>query len=92
LKNVLLTLKKIAMIEVFSGSYFEAMNVRNLLEGNEISVFTQNEYMSNIEPWVVASGGLNPVKLQVDELDLDASKIIVEDYLKGNNNLETENE
>lgn len=80
------------MVEVFSGSYFEAMNVRNLLEGNEISVFTQNEYMSNIEPWVVASGGLNPVKLQVDELDLDASKIIVEDYLKGNNNLETENE
>ncbi|PVX46329.1 putative signal transducing protein [Flavobacterium sp. 103] len=78
------------MVEVFSGSYFEAMNVRNLLEGNEIFVFTQNEYMSNIEPWVVASGGLNPVKLQVDELDLDASNIIVEDYLNGNNNLEIE--
>ena len=78
------------MVELFSGSYFEAMNVRNLLEGKEISVFTQNEYMSNIEPWVVASGGLNPVKLQVDELDLDASKIIIEDYLKGNNNLEIE--
>jgi len=77
------------MVEVFSGSYFEAMNVRNLLEGNEIFVFTQNEHMSNIEPWVVASGGLNPVKLQVNELDLEASKIIVEDYLKGNNNLET---
>jgi hypothetical protein len=77
------------MVVVFSGSYFEAMNVRNLLEGNEIFVFTQNEHMSNIEPWVVASGGLNPVKLQVNELDLEASKIIVEDYLKGNNNLET---
>ncbi|WP_264566518.1 DUF2007 domain-containing protein [Flavobacterium sp. N3904] len=80
------------MVEVFSGSYFEAMNVRNLLEGKEISVFTQNEYMSNIEPWVVASGGLNPVKLQVDELDFDASKIIIEDYLNGNNNLETEDQ
>lgn len=78
------------MVEVFSGSYFEAMNVRNLLEEKEISVFTQNEYMSNIEPWVVASGGLNPVKLQVDELDLDASKIIIEDYLNGNYNLEIE--
>jgi hypothetical protein len=77
------------MVEVFRGSYFEAMNVRNLLEGKEISVFAQNEYMSNIEPWVVASGGLNPVKLQVDELDLDASKTIIEDYLNGNNNLET---
>jgi hypothetical protein len=77
------------MVEVFRGSYFEAMNVRNLLEGNEISVFAQNEYMSNIEPWVVASGGLNPVKLQVDELDFDASKTIINDYLNGNNNLET---
>jgi hypothetical protein len=76
------------MVEVFSGSFFEAMNVRNLLEGKEISVFTQNEYMSNIEPWVVASGGLNPVKLQVDEFDLDVSKTIIEDYLNGNNNLE----
>jgi hypothetical protein len=45
--------------------------------------------MSNIEPWVVASGGLNPVKLQVHELDLAESKIIVEDYLNGNNNFET---
>jgi len=78
------------MVEVFSGSYFEAMNVRNLLERKEISVFTQNEYMSNIEPWVVTSGGLNPVKLQVDELDFEASKIIIEDYLNGNNNLEIE--
>lgn len=78
------------MIAVFSGSYFEAMNVRNLLEEKEISVFTQNEYMSNIEPWVVASGGLNPVKLQVDESDFDEAKIIIEDYLSGINTLETE--
>ena len=75
------------MVEVFSGSYFEAMNVRNLLEEKEISVFAQNEYMSNIEPWVVASGGLNPVKLQVDELDFEVSKKIIEDYLNGNYNL-----
>ncbi|PKB17182.1 putative signal transducing protein [Flavobacterium sp. 5] len=75
------------MVEVFSGSYFEAMNVRNLLEVNEISVFTQNEFMSNIEPWVVASGGLNAVKLQVDQLDLDAARVIIEDYLKGINDL-----
>jgi hypothetical protein len=77
------------MVVVFSGSYFEAMNVRNLLEGKEISVFTQNEYMSSIEPWVVTSGGLNPVKLQVDESDLEASKEIIGDYLNGSNNLET---
>jgi hypothetical protein len=75
---------------VFSGSYFEAMNVRNLLEEKEISVFSQNEYMSNIEPWVVASGGFNPVKLQVVETDFDEAKLVIEDYLNGINNLETE--
>ena len=76
------------MIVVFNGPYFEAMNVRNLLEEKEITVFTQNEYMSSIEPWVVTSGGLNPVKLQVDESDFEDAKSIVKDYLDGNNNLE----
>jgi hypothetical protein len=75
------------MIVVFSGSYFEAMNVRNLLESKGISVFSQNEYISNIEPWVVTSGGANPVKLQIDEADFDEAKNIIEDYLAGNNSL-----
>lgn len=78
------------MIIVFNGAYFEAMNVRNLLEEKGISVFVQNEYMSNIEPWVVTSGGLNPVKLQVDETDFDESTKIVKNYLAGNNSLEVE--
>jgi hypothetical protein len=75
------------MIVVFSGSYFEAMNVRNLLESKGISVFSQNEYMSNIEPWVVTSGGVNPLKLQIDEADFDDAKKTIEDYLAGNNSL-----
>ena len=75
------------MIVVFNGPYFEAMNVRNLLESKGISVFSQNEYMSNIEPWVVTSGGVNPVKLQIDEADLDEAKKTIEDYLAGNNSL-----
>ena len=76
------------MIIVFNGPYFEAMNVRNLLEEKKISVFIQNEYMSSIEPCVVTSGGLNPVKLQVDESDYEQAKKIIEDYISGNNNLE----
>lgn len=66
------------------------MNVKNLLEEKEILVFTQNEYMSNIEPWVVASGGLNPVKLQVDESDFEQAESIIKNYLDVNNILETE--
>lgn len=72
------------MKAIFDGSYFEAMNVRNLLEGLGITVFVQNEYMSTIEPWVVTSGGLNPVKLQVNEDDLEKTKQIVDNYRKQN--------
>jgi len=78
------------MIVVFNGAYFEAMNVKNLLEAKDVSVFIQNEYMSNIEPWVITSGGLNPVKLQVDESDFGKAKNIINDYLDGNYNLEVE--
>ncbi len=66
------------------------MNVKNLLEEKEITVFIQNEYMSSIEPWVVTSGGFNPVKLQVDESDFNQAESIIKNYLDGNNILETE--
>jgi hypothetical protein len=76
---------------IFDGSYFEAMNVRNLLEGAGITVFVQNEYMSTIEPWVVTSGGLNPVKLQLNEDDFEQAESIIMNYLDGNINIEKEN-
>jgi hypothetical protein len=76
---------------IFDGPYFEAMNVRNLLDGAGITVFVQNEYMSTIEPWVVTSGGLNPVKLQVNEDDFEQAESIIMNYLDGNINIEKEN-
>lgn len=78
------------MINIFNGTVTEAMAIRNLLESNNIEVFTQNEYMSNIQPWTVTSGGFNPVTLKVDEQDLDAAVKIIEDFQKGNLSLETE--
>lgn len=68
------------MIDLFSGTYFEAMNMKGLLESNNIKVFTLNENMSNIEPWIVTAGGFNPVILKVSEEDLERAKEIVEDY------------
>jgi hypothetical protein len=76
---------------IFNGSYFEAMNLRNLLETAAITVFVQNEYMSTIEPWVVTSGGLNPVKLQVNEDNFEKAESIIKNYLDGNKNIEKEN-
>ena len=75
------------MISIFTGTYVEAMNIRNLLESNNIEVFIQNEYMSIIEP-VVTPGGLNPVILKVNEADLERASKIIEDFQSGNLDLE----
>lgn len=79
------------MKEVFSGTYLEAMNVRNLLENDGIKVFAQNEFLSNIDPWGVAAGGLNPLKLQVNEDDFEQAESIIKNYLDGYINIEKEN-
>lgn len=76
------------MLTIFTGTFTEAINIRNLLEINNIEVFTLNEFMSNIEPWAVSSGGFNPVILQVGSDDFEAAKKIIEAYTNGNLNLE----
>ncbi len=69
------------MVDLFRGSYFEVMNMKNLLESYNIDVFVLNENMSIIEPWVVTAGGFNPVTLRVNEEDFEKAKAIVEEYL-----------
>ncbi len=71
------------MTNIFTGEFIEAMNIRNLLENENIEVFTVNEYMSSIEPWVVSPGGFKPVLLQVNDEDFKNAKKVVEDYRSG---------
>jgi hypothetical protein len=73
---------------IFSGSYIEAMNIKNLFENNAISVFTANEYMFSIQPWSVSAGGSASAILKVHEKELDNAKKIIDDYNKGEYNLE----
>ena len=82
------------MENIFSGTFSETMNVRNLLENINIQVFTENENMANIEPWAISSGGFNPVMLKINDKDFEKAKKIIEDYESGNLNIgieETEN-
>jgi len=71
------------MVEVFRGSYIEAMNMKNLLENSNIVVFTANEYMSIIDPWSVAAGGYVPAILKVNKEDYDNAKKVVDDFNNG---------
>ena len=76
------------MINIFRGTFSETMNIRNLLENTNIQVFTENENMANIQPWAISSGGFNPVILKVKEDDFEKAKKLIEDYEKGNLNIE----
>lgn len=69
------------MVDFFRGSYFEAMNVMNLLENNDVDVCVLSENMAIIEPWVVTSGGFNPVTIRVNEEDVEKAQAVVKEYL-----------
>lgn len=71
------------MIKIFSGSYAETMNVKNLLENIPIDVFVLNQNMGTIEPWVVTSGGLNAVTLTINEEDFEKAATLIEAYKSG---------
>ena len=75
------------MKNLFSGTFSETMNVRNLLENINIEIFTENENMANIEPWAISSGGFNPVILKINDKDFEKAKKIIEDYESGNLNI-----
>ncbi|MEI7509387.1 MAG: DUF2007 domain-containing protein [Flavobacterium sp.] len=76
IKNLILKV----MVDFFRGSYFEAMNIKNLLENNDVDVFVLNENMAILEPWVVTAAGFNPVTLRVNEVNLEKAKSIMEEY------------
>lgn len=78
------------MVDIFRGTHSETMNIRNLIENNNIEVFTVNELMSTLEPWTVTSGGFNPVTLKVKVEDFQAAREIVFNFENGNLDLEKE--
>ena len=78
------------MIEIFSGTFIEAISVKNLLQNASIEVFTANEHLSNLQPWAVSSGGMNTSILKVKKDDFENAKKILLDYENGNLNLENQ--
>ncbi len=75
------------MTEIFNGDYFEVINIKNLLERNNIIAFIVNETTSILEPWTITSGGFKPVTLKVNNIDCMAAKRIIEIYVDNGFNL-----
>lgn len=76
------------MIVIFRGNQIEVMNIKNLLDNAGIESFIQNQYMSVLEPWLVASGGYNAMSLQIKSSDYEKAKKILDDFNKGEYNLD----
>lgn len=75
------------MKNIFSGTYLEALNIKNLFENNKIDTVLLNETMSIIEP-VITSGGFNSAILQVRPEDFENAIKLLQEYEKGNLNLD----
>jgi hypothetical protein len=71
------------MKTIFTGTYIETMNIRNVLENKNIEVFLMNENMSTLEPWVVSPGGQKPLILQVNEGDCEKAEKELKDFESG---------
>lgn len=69
----------IKLVEVFAGELYQATMIKNLLEDNNIQAHLQDEHMGVIQPWVVASGGFNAVKVIVSNLDYGLSVKLIEE-------------
>ena len=70
----------IKLVEVFGGDPWEATMIQNVLEGNQIEAVLQNELMGTIEPWVIAAGGVNAVKVIVSSDNQEQALKLIEEY------------
>ncbi len=70
------------MTIIYKGTYSEVINLKNLLENNNITAFVINELMASIEPWAVTAGGLNPVLLSIANEDFEKATPIIESFKK----------
>ena len=70
------------LVEVFSGTIWEAELVKSMIEDAKIQTYIKNEIMGTLNPWWVAPGGAGSVTVVVSSLDYEEAKKVVIDYEK----------
>jgi hypothetical protein len=70
------------LIEVFSGTAWEAGVLKSLLENAEIQVYVKDEIRGTMAPWHVAPGGVGAVKVIVSDVDYEKAIQVVSDFEK----------
>ncbi len=74
--------RKDEIIEVFSGTSWEAGMVKSLLEDAGITVFLKDQIIGTLNPWWTAPGGAGSVKVTISGIEYGKAKPIVEEYEK----------
>ncbi|WP_421871639.1 putative signal transducing protein [Marinoscillum sp.] len=70
----------IALTEVYSSTFIEACQVKNLMEHAGIIAFLKDEYIGTIFPWHSAPGGSGAVKVYVAKVDVENAQKIISKY------------
>ncbi|MEJ6979558.1 DUF2007 domain-containing protein [Pedobacter sp. P351] len=70
----------IKAVQVFAGEFWQASTIQQVLEGNSIQAFLENEHMGSIAPWRVEAGGFNPVKVIVSNNDYDLAIKLINEF------------
>lgn len=68
------------MIEIFSGTPWQAGMVKTLLEDAGIDAFVADEIIGTYNPWWTSAGGAGPVRVMISSENLEAAKEIIRKY------------
>ena len=69
---------------VFEGSSPDADFVENILKDSGISTFIKNKNMGQLFPYYASHGGIQPVKIFVQNSDLENATGIINAYFDSN--------
>ena len=67
-------------IEVFSGEFWQASLMRQLLEEHDIFAFIGNELLSSIDPVIISNTVVSHVSLKVSQADSARALELIEEY------------
>ena len=74
--------QKDKIIEIFSGTSWEAGMVKSLFDEAGIVSFIKDGIMGTLNPWHTAPGGVGAVKVMINSIDYEKAKLIVDEFNK----------
>lgn len=68
------------LIDIYSGDPIVAEMIKEMLIDQGIAANLKNQIMGTIAPWQVASGGLDPVQIEVFAKDKEKALLLINEF------------